>query len=58
MSIECKDLQSLIFQDSNARQYYNELPKNTRDDMNSYSNEINSYKKLQDFVENLLKDKD
>lgn len=58
MSIEYSDLQSLIFQNEDARQYFNELPKNIRDDINPYSNEINSYEKLQNIVENLVRGND
>lgn len=58
MSVEYSDLKSLIFQNCDARQYYNELPKDVREQLGSRSSNITSYESLQDYVKNLLKDDD
>ena len=50
---EYRDLQGLIFQNADARQYYNELPKQIRDQLKPHSKNINSFEVLQEYVENL-----
>jgi len=52
---EFRDLQGLIFQNADARQYYNELPKQIRDQLKPQSENITSFEALQDYVENLGK---
>lgn len=58
MSVKYSDLQSLIFQDTEARQYYNELPDYVRDQINTRSDNVNSYESLRDYAENLLRGDD
>ena len=48
---EYMDLQGLIFQNADARQYYNELPKNIRDQLEPHSGGINTFEVLQSYVE-------
>ena len=49
------DLQSLIFQDADARQYYNELPEYVREMIQSRGDDINSFESLRHYADNLLK---
>lgn len=53
MLAEYVDLQALIFQNADARQYYNELPKEVRNQLKSHSDEIKSYESLRDYVNNI-----
>jgi len=48
-------LNSLIFQDADARQYYNELPEYVREMINSRGHNVNSFDSLKDYAENLLR---
>jgi hypothetical protein len=52
-SLKYSDLQSLIFQNGNARQYYNELPRQLREGLDPHSDEIHTYESLREHVENL-----
>ena len=45
------DLQSLIFQNADARQYYNELPKETRKRLEAHSGDINTFENLREYAE-------
>ena len=45
-----RDLDCLIFQNVDARQYYNELPKSIRERIKPYSGEINSLESLQEYA--------
>lgn len=56
--VEYNNLESLIFQNADARQFYNELPDFVRAQMSFNSGEINSYESLIVFAENLLLDND
>ena len=49
------DLQSLIFQDADARQYYNELPEYVREMIQSRGNDVNSFDSLKSHAGRLLK---
>ena len=53
MSAEYKDLHAMIFQNADARQYYNELPKQVRDKLNHHAGNLNTYESLREYVENL-----
>jgi len=53
MTAEYKDLHALIFQNVDARQYYNELPKQIRDRLNHYADDINTYESLREHVEKM-----
>jgi len=53
LAAEYHDLHSLIFQNADARQYYNELPKEVRDRLEPNSEDINSFDDLQEYAENL-----
>ena len=55
MSAEYRDLHAMIFQNADARQYYNELPKQVRDLLNRNACNLNTYENLRDYVENLNK---
>ena len=54
MDIHYRDLESMIFSNGDARQYYNELPKGVREQLKPHSSNINSYEVLQEYAENLL----
>lgn len=58
MSARYRDLQSLIAQDSNARQYYDSLPDYVRDQIGTRADSVNSIESLQDYAENLLRGDD
>ena len=51
--VEHRDLESLIFQNCDARQYYNELSKHVRKRIKPHSSEINFYEALQEYVQKL-----
>ena len=53
MAAEYHDLHSLIFQNADARQYYNELPKKVRNRLEPNSEDINSFEDLRGYAENL-----
>ena len=53
MSAEYMDLQALIFQNADARQYYNELPKQIRDKLKPHSESIHSFEALQEYTESV-----
>ena len=46
---------SLLFENAGARQYYNDLPRNVRDQINAGSDNINSLGTLADYSERILK---
>ena len=52
------NLQSLIFKNAGARQYYNELPGDVRDLIGARGDNINSFGSLIDFAENMLRGND
>ena len=45
------NLQSLLFENAGARQYYNKLPSHVRDKIGSHSDDINTFGSLIDFTE-------
>ena len=51
---EYKDLQAMIFQNADARQYYNELPKYIREMLNERGDDLNTFDSLQRYAETLL----
>lgn len=55
MSVEYNDFAHLIFQNVDARQYYNELPCHIREQIDSNSSNILSFKGLKDYAESLIK---
>jgi len=51
---EYRDLDTMIFQDGNARQYYNELPGYIREQISSRRDNITTFDALKNYAENLL----
>jgi len=51
---EYADLQAMIFQDGNARQYYNELPEYIRDELSSRGDDLTTFDSLKRHAETLL----
>jgi len=49
------DLRALIFQDADARQYYNELPEYVREMIQSRGGDVNSFDSLKSHADRLLK---
>jgi len=49
------DLNALIEQNSEAKQYFSSLPDYVRDQIGQRSDHINSLASLQDYAENLLR---
>ena len=58
MSDKYSGLQSLISQDSEARQYFNELPEYVREQISQRDHNVNSFASLRDYAENLLRGDD
>ena len=53
MSAEYKDLHAMIFQNADARQYYNELPKSVRERLNLSTENLTSFEGLKEYVKNI-----
>jgi len=51
MSVHYKDLESLIFSNGDARQFFNELPKDIRANLKPHYNDIHSYESLREYAE-------
>ena len=54
MSVEYNDLHALIFQNVDARQFYNELPKPVRDKLNLQASQLYTYERLIEYAEKLM----
>ncbi|MCL2462080.1 MAG: hypothetical protein FWF44_05390 [Defluviitaleaceae bacterium] len=52
------DLQALIFQDADARQYYNELPEYVREMIHERGGDVNSFDSLKSHADRLLRGDD
>ncbi|MCL2351075.1 MAG: hypothetical protein FWC55_00935 [Firmicutes bacterium] len=48
-------MRALIFQDADARQYYNELPEYVREMIQSRGGDVNSFDSLKSHADRLLK---
>jgi len=53
-----QNLESLIFENADARQYYNELPDYVREQIRSRGDSVKSFENLKDYAENLLRGDD
>ena len=52
------DLNALLQDDPQARQYFNSLPDYVQDQISSRPNGVNSFASLQDYAENLTRGDD
>lgn len=52
------DLNELFENDSKAKQYYDELPNYVKDQINTRARNVNTFEKLQDYAENLMRGDD
>lgn len=52
------DLNALIQDDMDAKQFYNKLPDYVKDQINQRAHNINSFSSLKDYAENLLRGDD
>jgi len=53
-----RDMYELFQDNSEAKQYFNELPDYVRDQISTRSGNVNSYASLRDYAENLLRGDD
>jgi len=58
MTQKYNDLQSLLSADGQAREFYSSLPDYVKDHISTRAQNVNTYKSLRDYAENLLRGDD
>ena len=53
LSAEYKDLHAMIFQNADARQFYNELPKSVREKLNLSAENLTSFENHKEYIKNI-----